>query len=812
MTTTLSPPAETPTPAPDASQHRPSDAPGNSAPLLAMAEVALAAITVAAVVGLGRLFEDGSFLLPVLTVAAGSHLVAGWCRRRGLSPATTSLIALAGLAAVVSWIFLPATTAYGLPTPASLSELGEQLSSALATFREVQAPAPVEPGFVVASAIGVWVIAFVADTAAFRARATLEAAIPGATLFVFGAALGAPRHRELTTALFLAGVLAYWLAQRALSNASSPTWLSRDTLAGSRSLLRTGGVLGAAAVAAAVLLGPMLPGATADAVIPWRASDREDGGSRVTVSPLVDIQARIVDQAESVVFTVESPSRSYWRLTSLETFDGRIWSSSRSYKEVRGDLPAGTRLDPISSTTVTQEFEIGALASIWLPAAYRPVGVEGTEASYDAESASLIVPEDLELTEVGQRYAITSVLPDLTSELLSAVPAVAPQEVTSAYTSLPGDFSPAVRQEAFRITEPATTQYAKALALQDHFRGGAFTYDLDIERGHSGDALERFLFETRAGYCEQFAGAYAAMARAVGLPARIAVGFTPGEPDADGRLVVRGANGHAWPEVYLEGYGWVPFEPTPGRGIPGAVEYTGVPEQQATLEDPLTATTVPPTTAPPDTPGGETPDTLPDVRLDDALLENEPTVAVNPWPRRLLIAMLVLLGVPALWVGLVAAAGRLFRSRRRAAATTPEERVGLSWVEAGEALDSVGVAPRPWETPSEVAARAARAPGVDPASLRDLAGTVTTAAYGPGGVEEETADLAGSTAVELVRSTRATWDRRQHVRAAVDIRPYLPRRTARRRVSAAPMGGNASTLTDVVETDRTDWSGATPRA
>jgi hypothetical protein len=97
------------------------------------------------------------------------------------------------LVAVVSWLLLPRPRPTACPTTATLAELSAQLGSALATFRDVVAPAPVEPGFILASAIGVWIIAFVADSAAFRAGAVVEAAVPGATLFVFGAALGAPR-------------------------------------------------------------------------------------------------------------------------------------------------------------------------------------------------------------------------------------------------------------------------------------------------------------------------------------------------------------------------------------------------------------------------------------------------------------------------------------------------------------------------------------------------------------------------------------------------------------------------------------------
>ena len=145
---------------------------------------------------------------------------------------------------------------------------------------------------------------------------------------------------------------------------------------------------------------------------------------------------------------------------------------------------------------------------------------------------------------------------------------------------LPSDFSATAVKAAASATAAATTPYEQAVALQDFFRTG-FEYSLDVPAGHGGADIDRFL-EARVGYCEQFSGAYAAMARSLGLPARVAVGFTPGEedPDESGVFHVRGEHAHAWPEVYLEGLGWVAFEPTPGRGAPGAETYTGVPEQQ----------------------------------------------------------------------------------------------------------------------------------------------------------------------------------------------------------------------------------------
>src|SRR5205807_7574135 len=114
--------------------------------------------------------------------------------------------------------------------------------------------------------------------------------------------------------------------------------------------------------------------------------------------------------------------------------------------------------------------------------------------------------------------------------------------------------------------------------------------------------LERFLFDVRRGYCEQFAGSYGVLARIVGLPTRVAVGFTQGELGTDELYHVRGLNAHAWPEVWLQGYGWTYFEPTPGRGEPGMEDHTGVPASQAVPANPSTATTSPPTTTAPNQP------------------------------------------------------------------------------------------------------------------------------------------------------------------------------------------------------------------
>jgi transglutaminase-like putative cysteine protease len=677
----------------------------------------------------------------------------------------------------VSWFLLAHTTAYLLPTGATVDEFGHRLAEAWDVFSSVRAPAPVHPGLVLAAAVATYVIAWVADTAAFRVSAPIEAAVPATSLFLFGAALGAPPLRAPATAVFIGAFLAYWLATRAWRSTTSPGWATHQS-AGPGTLLASGSRLAGVAVVGALVIGPLLPGAGAGALVPWRASDR-NSGTRLTVSPLVDIRARIVDQAEVEVFTVRSPERSYWRLTALDEFDGRIWRSEGRFRSAARELadPGEVQLSGDSgSVLVDQRVEIHGLDAVWLPAAFRPVAFATDDASVgvDEESSTLIIGRD-ESSE-GLRYEVQSFVRHPSADELRRL-STFPREVSRDFTRLPASFSPEARDLAASITAGAATSYDKARALQDHFRSGAYRYDTAVDPGHGEDDLERFLFETRAGYCEQFAGAYAALARSVGLPARVAVGFTPGELQADGSYHVLGSHGHAWPEVFLGGAGWVPFEPTPGRGIPGGEAYTGVPEQQS---GPDGEQEVPSTTTSTSTPvAAGAPTTAPPSRLLEDQGGGGQGAGSSPWAGRLAWAAAALVAVAGGWVLLVVTATWVRRWRRRRAARTTSGRVLVAWDEVGEALAAAGVARRPAETPLEYADRAAGTAGVDPTLLRALAERATEAGWAADALDEEAAGRAVETAAVLEKGVRATRTTRERLAAVVDPRPLLPRPTER---------------------------------
>lgn len=167
----------------------------------------------------------------------------------------------------------------------------------------------------------------------------------------------------------------------------------------------------------------------------------------------------------------------------------------------------------------------------------------------------------------GGSYTIKSSFSYATPDDLRAADSDYPAWVRDRYLALPDTLPARVRQLAAEITSSASTAYDKAQALTDYLRG--MPYSLKVEPPpYDRDGVDYFLFTLKEGYCNYFASALTVMLRSVGVPARLAVGFMPGEPTEDGVYLVRDSDSHAWTEVYFQGYGWVPFEATPGRDAP----------------------------------------------------------------------------------------------------------------------------------------------------------------------------------------------------------------------------------------------------
>ncbi len=741
-----------------------------------LVEPALAALTAVVVVGMTRLFADTTFLGDTLGLALLSHLTATAARRAGLGVTASALVsATVGVLAVTALLY-PETASYlALPASATIDAVRADLNEAWVVFNEESAPVPVVTGFVAAAGALLWVLVFVADWAAHRLESAVEAVLPAFMVFVFTVVLGTGDQALGHAVAFSAAATAVMVAMRAARQARR-AWIEPGPGRGPATVLRAGAGAGAVAVLAGAVIGPSLPGAGAEALIDL--TDLEPGPQRrVVVSPLVQVRAKLVEQSDIELFSVavDSGDREYWRLMALDEFDGDLWRARSSFDDAAGPLPSD--FDPsVTARRMTQEVTVASLGNIFLPAAHEVREViddGGVAMEYEPASGSLVK------TRVGDAlgprrftYVVESAVPEIDARRLRGASAVA-GDFLAFNTALPAAFPASVRAEAERVAGAAGAGYDRALALQDYFRDpGRFRYDLNVAFDQDLDDLESFLFDVRAGYCEQFAAAFASMARSVGLPARVAVGFTWGEWDAArGAYAVRGEHAHAWPEVYFAGTGWVRFEPTPGRGGPNDYGVTGVPPaQEGSQPEPAAATTTVPVESGSGF-AGTGAGSAPPAPTAPAAPDDRPGAGRSPLGWRALAyagaAAAALMGaVPGL---------RLLQRRYRRARTAhdPRERIELAWAEALQSLGLVDIRHLGRESPLELAARAGRQAGTGP--VEALARCLTLGRYSPQ-VPERAAAEAEASARAVAKSCRRRSSFRRRLAAFFDPRTLLTAR------------------------------------
>jgi transglutaminase-like putative cysteine protease len=748
-------------------------------------EVALALVTMAAVVGMHRLFIDSSYRGPLIAQALLAHVTVTLLRRARVRLLPAAVVTAVVAVFVITWARFPETTQWLLPTGSTFRHGVDDLSEAWRLFGKVRAPAPVANGFLAATSAAIWAIAFVADWGAFRVGATFEAILPATTLFIFAAALGGTGNPIASAALFAAAALLFVLLHRTSNQERTSRWSDAAHGQGRWSLLGTGATLSAVAVVAGVVAGVTVAGAGADALFPWKDLNRSRP-PRIVPSPMVSLQTQLVDQPNVELFTVNSEEPSYWRLTSLDTFDGTIWRQSYTTGSARGRLPQATK-GAAEVDKVRQRFEIRQLSSVWLPAAATPVAVDtksSQPADYDEASSTLMVDRN-KATSNGYAYSVESALPKFTEAELRSSSNRVPDEIRTRYEELPA-IPRSVTDLANRITAGKLTQYDKALALQDYLRSDRFTYDLNVGKGHSNNALRRFLFETRKGYCEQFAGAFAVMARAVHLPTRVAIGFTWGVQDSNhpSTYRVRGNHAHAWPEVYLGQYGWVPMEPTPGRAPPGAGNFLGVQPHQDDSTGGAETLPAPTTTAPgqgdPSNGANSGERQVGEGQLtgDGAAgsAGGDSGMTLGRIASRVGLPLALALVAYAVLVPILLLAQRALRRRR---ASTPSARVALAWQDATDRARHAGLPLPAWLTINETASRlAADLPG-SAGGVHRLAHSMEMITYAEVPPSPEEVDAATRAAGQVSGEARRTESWRRRLLAPFDARRLVRRRPER---------------------------------
>ena len=163
-----------------------------------------------------------------------------------------------------------------------------------------------------------------------------------------------------------------------------------------------------------------------------------------------------------------------------------------------------------------------------------------------------------------QPYTLYSFVSQATNDQLQMAGDEYSTFITDHYLQLPSTLPDRVRDLAERITQDAETPLDKVLAIENYLRNeGGFEYSQDIESPPTNaDGVDWFLFETKTGYSDYFGSSMTVMLRSVGVPARMAAGYAPGEVDIPGRWAIRDRDSHGWTQAYFPGHGWIDFEPT----------------------------------------------------------------------------------------------------------------------------------------------------------------------------------------------------------------------------------------------------------
>lgn len=529
-------------------------------------------------------------------VVGGTLLIPALLRKYPVLGPYAPLGALAGWFMSLTLIFFPTTAALGVFPTTNTVKAALQLaseSSTVITTHNTPVPAVVPIVFLICAGLGF--AALLIDTLAITVAMPATSSL-GLVLILLPAAL--TTKTGIGTMGFVGAGTGFLLILGCCRWYAPEGKLRTGTASIASGTLSKAAVLGGAVVLLMSFGTALIPGFSEGS---FPQGSRVDGtGGTTRLDPMISLGEDLRSQSTQVSLTYLSNTDApeYLRLSTLEDFTGKAWEPSEfpdGLAATLSDLAPALGPSPAIpvSKTVTK-ISIASLAGDWLPTPFSATEVQELSGKWLWNpSTQTFKAQDSSTSE--QVYLVRSEMPALTPALLNAATETPSAELDPIYTQLPRNVPKLLSSTAFTVAGSAATPYAKAMALQDFLRAGDFTYSLStpVAEDYDGSGMEvlaKFL-EAKAGYCVHFSAAMAVMARELGIPSRIAVGYAPGTRTAsvselDGEKLLgyeaTGADAHAWPELYFEGLGWVPFEPTPSRGnVPAYAQEESAPGTSA---------------------------------------------------------------------------------------------------------------------------------------------------------------------------------------------------------------------------------------
>lgn len=664
---------------------------------------------------------------------------------------------------VLTVVFVPERAWAGvLPTLSSLADLAGLLADGTAEIREQATPALPLTGLVALTTVFVALIALAVDLLAVPAR---QPALGGLGLLVLYCVPVSTVTGEVALISFAAPAAGFavllWADQRGRLVGTGRGGSGSPLGTGTLPALRTGVV----ALVAGLVLPAFVPTLAEGSLAAGLGGAGTGSGVGTSLDPVAEMAGQLtlpepIDLLK-VDASVDDPG--YLRSVSLDEYsgdDGWRMSNLDGQESIATDEPLAPPLDRQSSRAVTARVTVLEHDDRFLPLFDAPLTVQVLGSEDEAwrfdPAARTVFGRDV--TTGGLAYRFTAQQPQPSAAELGAAPLDPGDPMVQRYTALP-ELDPSVTALADQLTDPAQSPYERVRAVLSLFTDPAngFTYSLSTSQGTTGDDLADFL-RLKRGYCEQYAGAMAVLVRAAGVPARVVLGYTPGQVGEDGDRVVTTDDAHAWVEVWFAGIGWIPFDPTP-IAADRAVQLPWAPRTDA-ADDTTPDTFTPGAGAP--VPAAPTAELDRDDQYAPPLAPQAAAQQqLRPW----------LLGAAGTLVVLALAAVPFAVRRSQRAARLADGQPGALWDELLATTDDLGIELPDTSTARQLALQLAqRLAATDPAAVaavRTLALAQERSVYGPPVARPGPDPTLTAALVTVQRTLLRSASRGERIRAAL---------------------------------------------
>lgn len=536
---------------------------------------------------LRSIFTDWSWLTVSVGCALPYLAIVALARSRTTPRWWHSAVGLAASLLMLLWVFVPQHLALGiLPTGGSFTDLSSLIRSANDTVQREHAPLASTQALRLWVAAALVALAVLTDVLAVLLRRPLLASAPLLEVLVVASATSSRASNPIWFAAAAIGFLLIVLAGTRLQDRAWGPCVdgTGGRLGGARRMAVTG-------VVAALILPAVLPSASVNVLA--RAAHHNSGGSgaggsgSIVLNSLASLRGSLQRPTPVDLFQVQVTRGSdpfYIRQEVDDTFTNEGWRpSARSSGDPAATTPLGSGRYPVGpqsndgqpTTTpafsINAKFTILALGGSTLPLLANPAafGPPSDTANWNSETSSaygVSLKPNMTYTETVQQPAPKVAQLEASAKWTGGTDA----SLASRLTFLPPQPDEVV-QLASRLTSGQRTPYDKARAISTYFTDpqSGFSYALSAPPNDGRNALVTFL-DKKVGYCQQYAAAAGVLMRQAGLPARVVIGYTHHTPDANGFFTVTTSDAHAWVEVFFNGIGWVPFDPTPLAGSDSA--------------------------------------------------------------------------------------------------------------------------------------------------------------------------------------------------------------------------------------------------